>query len=206
MTGIQVVMGGHDLKMALLRCGFEKWLYMGQDTGPPLCIGSNGISHFVSRQILDLIESRDNCLGHAANMAGDFAARDGRGDRAALAVAHHDDEAHMKVLDGVFYASDDVVIEDVAGVTDDEQIAQALIEEQLRGNTRVGAGEDNGERSLALGLFEAALTGLVRMHGGASHITLVSLEQPFESMFGRQGGQRVFICTSCRSRHRRGWF
>ena len=139
-------------------------------------------------------------------MAGDFAARNGCGHRAALAVAHHDDEADMKVLDGVFHASDDVIIEDVPGVTDDEQTAQALIEEQLRGNSRVGAGEDNRE-----GVWPLACSSRRSLvWSGCTAVPATKrwfpLSKPFESMFGRQGSQRVFICTSCRSRHRRGCF
>ena len=120
LPGAQVVSGGHDLQMAFFGCGFEKWLYMGQNASRALRIGPNGIVHFVPRQIPGVFERGRNRLSHAANMAGHLTTRDGGGDGATLAVAYNYNQAGMKVLHGVFHAADDVVIQDVAGVANDE--------------------------------------------------------------------------------------
>ena len=38
--------------------------------------------------------------------------------------------------------------DDIAGDADDEQVAEALAEDQLRGNARIGAAQHDGERLL----------------------------------------------------------
>ena len=57
---------------------------------------------------------------------------DGRADRAAALVAEDHDQRHGQVLDGVLDAADDGGVEHLAGRADDEQVAEALVEHQLR--------------------------------------------------------------------------
>src|SRR5262245_58318452 len=86
-----------------------------------------------------------------------------RGDRAAALMAHHHDERHVQVLRGVLEARDLGVAGDVARDANIEEIAESLIEDDLRGNTRVRTTENRRMRMLAG--CELALAGrvLVRM-------------------------------------------
>jgi hypothetical protein len=68
----------------------------------------------------------------------------GRADRAAAFVPEHDDERRMQVLDGVLDAAQRVVINHVAGLAHDEEVAQTLVEQDLGPGARVGAAEDDG--------------------------------------------------------------
>ena len=69
-------------------------------------------------------------------------------DRAALRVAEHDDQPRAEALGGELDAADLRRRDDVAGDADDEQVAQALVEDDLGRHARVGAAEDDRERLL----------------------------------------------------------
>ena len=79
-----------------------------------------------------------------------------RQDRAALRVAEHDHEPRAEPLGGELDAADLRRRDDVAGDADHEQVAQALVEDDLRRHARVRAAEDDGERLLACGQLAAA--------------------------------------------------
>ena len=83
-----------------------------------------------------------------------------RGHGAALRVPEHDDEPRVELLGGELDAADQRRRDDVAGDADDEEIAEALIEHELGGHTRIGAAEDDRERLLAVRDFRAAPGGL----------------------------------------------
>ena len=55
-----------------------------------------------------------------------------------------------EMFDGVFKTADSDGIGTVAGIAHDEEIAQPLIEEQLRGETAVGASQDGNLGILSL--------------------------------------------------------
>ena len=67
--------------------------------------------------------------------------------------------------DGVLEAADDRVGDDLTGVADDEQVAEALVEDDLGGQARVRAAEQRGAGALALGELVASLDVLTRMRG-----------------------------------------
>ena len=68
----------------------------------------------------------------------------------ALRVAQHHDEPRAVSGGGEFDAADLRWRDDVARDADDEQVAQALIEHQLRRDAGIRAAEDDGERLLSV--------------------------------------------------------
>jgi hypothetical protein len=49
------------------------------------------------------------------------------------------------MLDGIFYGTKDFLIHDVACIADDEEVAELLVEDDLRCHAAVGAAEDHGK-------------------------------------------------------------
>ena len=68
-------------------------------------------------------------------------------DRAALVVAEHQDERHVQHGDRVLERAEHRVGDDLAGVADDEGVAEAQVEDDLGREPGVGAAEDRGERA-----------------------------------------------------------
>ena len=67
-------------------------------------------------------------------------------DRAARVVAEHDDEREVEHADAELERAEHAGVDDVAGRADDEEVAEALVEDDLRGDARVGAAEEDRER------------------------------------------------------------
>ena len=88
---------------------------------------------------------RDDVFEDMADMTINLATFDSRLHGAATRVAEHHHEPGAQMLDGVFDAAKHVFIDDVAGDPDHEQRAKALIEDDVWGNSGIGAGEDNGK-------------------------------------------------------------
>jgi hypothetical protein len=107
---------------------------------------------------------------------------EGGNDSAALRVAEYHDQPSIVARGGEFDAADLGRGHDVAGYTYHEQVAQALIEYDLRWNTRVGAAEDDRERLLPRGQLGPAR--VVQGRVGATHIRgkpEIALSEPLES-------------------------
>ena len=109
-----------------------------------------------------------------------------RGDyRAAVGVAKDDDESCPKLIGGELDAADLRGSDDVAGNTDDKQVAEALVKHQLDRNPRVGTGENDGE-----GVLSAGHAGLVGPAGQRFGIEVtgdeaaIAVAQFFKSIFG----------------------
>jgi len=66
----------------------------------------------------------------------------------AVRVAHNDNQLRSELFCREFDASDERRSDDVTGNADDEEIADALVEYDFRGYSRVGASKDDGERFL----------------------------------------------------------
>jgi hypothetical protein len=66
-------------------------------------------------------------------------------------VTQHHDQRCAKALGGKFHAADLRGGDDISGNADDEEITQALVENDLCRYARVGASENDGERFLAFG-------------------------------------------------------
>ncbi|MNL33735.1 hypothetical protein D3C87_1556630 [compost metagenome] len=73
---------------------------------------------------------------------------------------------------------------------DREEIAQALVEDDLGGNPRIGAAQDDRERVLDLGDFEAALLPVVGMDELLGEVALVAFLQLHEGLIGTHGRMR----------------
>jgi hypothetical protein len=68
--------------------------------------------------------------------------------RSTLGVAEDDDQPGAESRSGELHAVDLRGGDDIARDADDEQVAESLIEDQLRWDSRIGAAKDNRERLL----------------------------------------------------------
>ena len=117
-----------------------------------------------------------------------------RADRAAAGVAQQDHQRAPQVLHGVLYAAQLLGIQHVARHADDEQLAQRGVEQDLRDDPGVGAGDDDGVGALALfgqavaqggvGAFDVAPVARVEAleHGSSLHHVIYSGALPVSSM------------------------
>ena len=128
-------------------------------------------------------------------------ALDGGRDRAAALVTHDDEQRRLEVNHGVGDAADHVGRDDVPRHADHEQVAETLVEDQLRRHARVAAGQDRRERLLALLEMFAPRRGLVGMPYATLGEPLVSFLQPLESLGGVRGS-RFFLPSAGHSRQR----
>ena len=64
-------------------------------------------------------------------------------------MAEHDDKAGTELLCSELHAADLGSRDDIAGDANHKQVAEILVENQLDGNTRIRAPEDDGERLLS---------------------------------------------------------
>ena len=71
--------------------------------------------------------------------------------RAASLMPQHHDQRGMQVLDAVFDTADGVIIDDIAGLTHDEEVAQPLVKKHLR-----TSGESAQPRTTANGCWTLA--------------------------------------------------
>jgi hypothetical protein len=75
--------------------------------------------------------------------------RERRSDSSATLVPQHDEEGRPEVGARILDAPQHLGRHDVAGHADDEEVAEPLIEQELRWNARIAAPEDRRERLLA---------------------------------------------------------
>lgn len=95
------------------------------------------------------VEDRAQVRRRVRLVAGQFP--ECRHDRAAIRVPKYDDELRAKLLGCVFDAADLRGRNDVAGNTNDKQVAEALVKNRLDRDPGVGAGEYDGKRTLTVG-------------------------------------------------------
>lgn len=113
--------------------------------------------------------------------------RAGGRDGPARVVSEDDDQPGAEHAGGVLDAPQDLGPDHVVSGTDDEEVPEALVEDDLCGQSRVGASEDDGERVLTGGQLGTAGGVLVRMLDRARYEALVAGEE------GVEGGVR---CSS----------
>lgn len=125
-------------------------------------------------------------------MTGGFAVLDGGGDRAALVVTNDQNQRDVEVLDGVFDAAENVVVENVAGVANDEQVTDALVEIHFRCDARIGTGEHDRERRLGFRLLDATRRCLIGVNGLAGGKAGIALHYLGKSLIRRRaaGGRK----------------
>ena len=78
-------------------------------------------------------------------------------------MSEHDDEGDFEHRDGVFEAAHNRVGDDLSSVSDDEQVAEALVEDDLRREARVGTAEERGTGALTSGQLVTTLDILPRV-------------------------------------------
>ena len=111
---------------------------------------------------------------------------EGGHDRPALGVAEHHHQPRAEPRRGELDAADLRRRDDVSGHADHEQIAQALVEHDLRGHARVGAPEDDRER--LLGVRQLGPPGLTQERRRTVHVGRepeVPGSEPAERLGGR---------------------
>lgn len=150
-TGGELVAAGDDFDVTGFDGGADDGFEAAQDFRDAAGVGADGEVGGVAGLTLDGVDGGFDRIDDGVDVARGVATGDGGADGATLAVADDDDEPDVEVLDGVFDAADNVVIEDVAGVTQDEEIAEALIEIEL-GATR----ESAQVRTMAKGFWPSA--------------------------------------------------
>ena len=127
--------------------------------------------------------SRRKPPGHLAGAHGDL----GGLDRAARVVAEHDDERAVEHADAELERAEHAGVDDVAGGAHDEQVAQALVEDDLGGDPGVGAAEEDGERVLLGGDPVPEVHVLVRVGPLVGHEPGVARGEHAPGLLGRAG-------------------
>ena len=102
-------------------------------------------------------------------------------------MAEHDDQGNLEHRHRVLQASDDRIRDHLSGVTDDEEVAKALIEDDLRGQARVCAPEQCGTGALAAGEFMTTLDILPRVGRISRDEPGVALAHLVPHLGGRRG-------------------
>jgi hypothetical protein len=95
--------------------------------------------------------------------------------RAAGVMREHDDQRHLEHGDRVLQARDDRLADDLTGVAHDEQVAEAEVEDDLGGESGVGAPEQRRDRVLRGSEVLAASHILVRMPGLVGDETAIAV-------------------------------
>ena len=90
-------------------------------------------------------------------------------------MSEHDDQGDFEQIDRVLDRAHDRLARDLARVAHDEQVAEAHVEYDLGGETRVTAPEQHGCRALCAGELMPVGDILVRMVGGAGDESLIAL-------------------------------
>src|SRR6266404_1476884 len=94
--------------------------------------------------------------------------------RAASFVTEHNNQTRAKMLDPVLDAAQSMVIDQVAGVPNDKNIANGLIENNFGRRAGIGAAENDCKRMLGLSRLGAARCGRFACRNFAVHKTRVA--------------------------------
>src|SRR3954452_555515 len=164
------------------------------------------------RSVLRLQGGWDDRLDHLADAAGEggilFHNRQGGIHGAAALVAEHKNERYAQLSNGVLDAAKRHGVDRVPGIADDEQLSKAPTEQKLGRHTRVGAGDQDRKRRLALGNLQTAFVVqawvvhlcccgcLIR---GVRHKLSIAVLEPLERLIGRQVGCLAGGVRGCES-------
>ena len=187
-AGLERILGADDEQSVVLDQLLEHLRAVAQVVGRRADVGAHGRAHQRVAVVPRSVSSRLSTDGRTrfddrAQVArlllgGPRQLLERRLDGAALRVAEHHDETRPEPLGGELHAAHLRRRHDVAGDADDEEIAEALIEDDLRRHPRVGAAEDDGERFLVL---RQRAAGAIQ-HGQAGRESLVTGAQPVERL------------------------
>src|SRR5947199_10703053 len=85
-------------------------------------------------------------------------------DGTATLMAEHDNQAGAQNIDPVLDASQAFIVEHIARYSNDEQISEAFIKDELGCHTRIGTTEDDRKRVLTRRQFCASFGSLLASH------------------------------------------
>src|SRR6185295_10004429 len=126
-------------------------------------VGTNGISDRIAGHSPALIDCRLDETHEHGDVTFSVAALDSRGYGAAAFVAQYDQQRNVQMLSAVFQASDLSISRDVPRDAHDKQVAEALIENNLRWHARISTTENLGVRMLFGDELPLARDRLVRV-------------------------------------------
>lgn len=195
MAGVEVVDAADDSELAFLEA-FHEVGGLGEALDGELDVALDGEGDLlfavevfgeVGQGGFNAVEERDDFVGLLGRLGGMV---DGGLDGTALAVSEDEDQLDIEVIDPVFDAGGDVGVGDVAGDADDEEVAEALVEEEFRRHAGVGAAEDDGEG--VLGGFEggapvAGFVGVLQLTGDEAAVAVFESLEGIEGSDGRGG-------------------
>jgi len=165
----------------------EEGLGVAEEVGDATRVGADRVVDLVPGEFGGGLQNGFDGFDEAVDVTRSVAAGDRGAHCAAFGVTDDDNKTDVQVLDGVLDAAEHMIVEDVAGVAQDEQIAEPLVEVELRGEARIGAREDDGKRRLAVGEGGAAGDGLVGMGRCAADKTPVAFELSGERLVRAHG-------------------
>jgi hypothetical protein len=192
-TRFERVLGAHDDQTVFLDELLEYLRPMAQVAGRHAHVRANRVAHECVGIVPQLgSQQRLDRRPHAVNDRVEiFRLADGRpvelfdgGENgAALRVSQHDDKPRAVTLGGEFDTADLRWRNDVAGDADDEEIAEALVEDDFRRHARIGAAQNNRERLLAGGnLYAARFTSKGIVVTDVRHKPVIAVFQALEGV------------------------
>ncbi len=114
------------------------------------------------------------------------------GDCAAIRVSEHHDEWHAQKLHRKFETGEPIVIGEIAREPDNKKIAGSLVERNFRGNARIRAAQDRGNRLLRTGPRRAS-GGKIPMCRLVGNIAGIALHEAAQRRIGTDRvGLRLF--------------
>src|SRR6266496_5581448 len=93
-------------------------------------------------------------------------------DGAATLMAEHNNQACAQNIDRVLDASQAFIVEHIARYSNDEQISEAFIKDDVGWHTRIGTTEDDRKRVLTLRQFCASFGGLLASDSQGNHASI----------------------------------
>jgi hypothetical protein len=201
---LERVLGADDEKPVARGTLLEQRGAMAQVIDRRTEVGAHRVSHECLEVVLQRrVEQRCHRRPHAVNdrtkvrrltLGGALELVERGEDGAALRVAEHDDEPRAELLGGVLDAPDLRGRDDVPGDADDEEVAEPLIEDDLSGDARVGAAENDRVRRLLLRELGAALLAEERLEpadvGGEAGVAVLEALEGFEGRDHSDSGVR----------------
>ena len=162
--------------------------------GAPACPGRAGRAHRAGPRPPAGRGPRSSCRLRDCSCRRARQLLEGRMDRAAAGVTEHHHQARAEALGGELDAAHLRGGDDVARHADHEQVAQPLVEHDLRRHPRIGAAEDDRERRLLQRQRAAPLGGVAAITRPVGREALVAFLQCLESLARRDHGFAFLLC------------
>ena len=165
-AGFKGVLGANDGEAVVLNQLFEEPGAVPEVVGRRKDVGANGVLDEGVRVVGDGsveegLEGRPNPIDDRAQVSGGLKALrtlktlKGCEDGTATGVAEDDNKASVKPGSRELDAADLRGRDDVAGDADDEEVTEALVEDEFGWDPGIGASQDDGKWLLRRGEFDA---------------------------------------------------